>query len=335
MADKPLYRTVLREAWQLTWRNKYLWIFGFFAALAGNGGEAEVLFRNYTNISTPSDTLFTLQDLYKTGFINTVLANIKDVFQAYPFQGILLFFVFLVIVITVVWLTVVSLTAIIDSAYKLKRGQKTTLDIAYKAGMHYFGPVLGVNIVGRVLIWAIYLVIALPLFTVFLVQDNVTGALLYTLVAFLVLVPITVMISFIVKYAAAYIVVKGSTFWEALANGWKLFLQNWLVSIEMAILVLAIGLIAGLGLILAAGIIAIPFVLLAFISLYLAAQAGFIAVIVAGLLLLTILLGVFGAAFATFQYSAWTLLFLKLVEQKAPSKIVRVLTQAAGYFSKK
>jgi hypothetical protein len=38
-----LYRSIFRQAWAITWQYKYLWFFGFFAALLGNGGEYEIL----------------------------------------------------------------------------------------------------------------------------------------------------------------------------------------------------------------------------------------------------------------------------------------------------
>ena len=40
------YRNILKQAWKITWRNKYLWWLGIFAALLGNGGEFEILFNN-------------------------------------------------------------------------------------------------------------------------------------------------------------------------------------------------------------------------------------------------------------------------------------------------
>ena len=52
----PFYRTILKQAWSLTWRHKYLWWFGIFAALLGNGGEFEILFNNVG--ANPGQALF-------------------------------------------------------------------------------------------------------------------------------------------------------------------------------------------------------------------------------------------------------------------------------------
>lgn len=37
-----IYRTLLREAWRLTWQRKTLWIFGVFAAIVSTGGVFDV-----------------------------------------------------------------------------------------------------------------------------------------------------------------------------------------------------------------------------------------------------------------------------------------------------
>jgi hypothetical protein len=38
-----LYRSILKRAWEISWKFKYLWFFGLFAALLGNGGEFEII----------------------------------------------------------------------------------------------------------------------------------------------------------------------------------------------------------------------------------------------------------------------------------------------------
>ena len=35
---ESIYRSILKQAVNIAWKFKYLWFFGLFAALAGNGG---------------------------------------------------------------------------------------------------------------------------------------------------------------------------------------------------------------------------------------------------------------------------------------------------------
>ena len=67
------------------------------------------------------------------------------------------------------------------------------------------------------------------------------------------------------KYAIAYVVIKGSGFVEAVKLGWQLFVKNWLVSLEMAFILFFINFAVGFGLLLLFLISAGPFLFLALV----------------------------------------------------------------------
>ena len=70
-----LYRNILSQAWKITWRSKYLWFFGLFAALLGNGGELEIVFRGFDGDF--KDSLFTGWQFWPEGFFNAdTISNI-------------------------------------------------------------------------------------------------------------------------------------------------------------------------------------------------------------------------------------------------------------------
>ena len=64
---KPLYRKVLKQALFITWRAKFLWIFGFFAALLGNGGAYEILFRSFSQAREKGILAIILDTLSESG----------------------------------------------------------------------------------------------------------------------------------------------------------------------------------------------------------------------------------------------------------------------------
>ncbi len=57
MFKKPtqVYRPIFKKAWEITKQNRFLWIFGLFAALAGNGGIYEILFKGFGRIVGKGD----------------------------------------------------------------------------------------------------------------------------------------------------------------------------------------------------------------------------------------------------------------------------------------
>jgi len=106
----PFYRNILKQAWQLTWRNKYLWWFGIFAALLGNGGEFEILFNNAG--ANPSQALFpSWQRIASTGvFSGHTLTNIGNLFRNDTLNMILVLVVCLIALavgLFLVWLVIV------------------------------------------------------------------------------------------------------------------------------------------------------------------------------------------------------------------------------------
>ena len=64
-----LYRNIFSQSLKITWRYKYLWFFGLFSALLGNGGEIELLLRRFDG--TVEQGLFPgLSNILSTGLFN-------------------------------------------------------------------------------------------------------------------------------------------------------------------------------------------------------------------------------------------------------------------------
>ena len=75
------YRNILRQAWRLTWRNKYLWWLGIFAALLGSSGELEILLNN-TGGSSGESLFPSLQRVVSTGVFSTkTISNIINLLK--------------------------------------------------------------------------------------------------------------------------------------------------------------------------------------------------------------------------------------------------------------
>ena len=326
MNHATLYRDVLKNAWLITWRHKFLWIFGFFIAIIlGNGGEVEILFNNYQTIMDSQDTVSSIKNLYQTGFVNIIISNIQYLFSHQPLAGIFIVIIFVALLIALIWLAVTSQAALFSSVSKFSNKENVNFAGAYKTGRKFFAPVFAVNILGRLAIWILFIVVGLPLLTLYLLKGNLLGAFLFTILAVVVLLPLMLIISFIIKYAIAYLVIKNYHAWDAIRAGWKLFIKNWLVSVEMTVIIFLVSILAGFVFILVAAVVAIPFVLWAILALFLATASGFTAAISIGIVPVVLTFTILGAIFSTFQQTAWVLLFQRLAEEKAVSKIFRLV----------
>ena len=317
------YRDVLKQAFKIAKNHRFLWFFGFFAAFFGVGGELEPLFRNYTNISETSKRVFDLNYFFRGGVIESVYSNVKLFFGLYPWQAFFFVLMILAIVLVIIWLAIVAQIALFDAAHKLSKNKEVRYHDGYRVGNRHFGTVFLINILTKVIVYGLFTVVAAPLMTWFLVQSNLWGGILFLFLIFFILIPISIIVSFMVKYAVAYVVIKDKQAGEAVRLGWGLFKKNWLISLEMAFLILAIGLGVGLAILLCIGIASVPFLLIGIAALFFGSQTGFAVAFALGTITWFVIAAIIGSAFVAFQYSAWTLLFLKLVEEKAQSKLLR------------
>ena len=312
-----LYRTIIAKAWEITKRYKFLWLFGFFAAALGNASEYKSLFKQLDNVKNNPEAYFNLS--YYITLWSEIIRGLQQVPLLNMLAFILLFLFMIVVIIVLIWLVITSQTAIIRSAGKLEADKKITLKESLLGSMKYFWPVLGLNLLAKVIICLLLSIFIGPLLVV-LIAKGAKLSLLLTLLAIVIFVPIAIIIGFVTKYAIAYVVLKKQKYWEAISNGWKLFLNHWLVSVEMALIVLVINIALAFLLGILSIIVISPFILIGLTSnipqmLYIL-MGGSIGVI-------AIVFFFAAAVFATWQNSAWTLLFIKLDKGGVFPKIVR------------
>lgn len=324
----PFYRNILRQAWELTWKNKYLWWFGIFAALLGNGGELEILFNDSSG--DPGHTLFPAwQGIASTGVFRwQTITNIGNLLKNDTLNMILVLLICLValaIFLFLVWLVMVSQAALVNNSEAIIKRKKNNFRNGLDAGVLKFWPVFGLNFLVKASIYALLAIVTLPV-----VYFGESFSVAYV-IALIVMVPVAIILSFITKYAIAYSVLNNAKAGQAVSQGMRLFKENWLISFEMAIILFVINILTGLAIVLAILTLAVPFLFLILIFYYTLALAGF-AWLIMGLALAGFLFIVItgGAALSVFQTASWTSLFLELNKKKGESKLVRIVNSMVG-----
>src|SRR3989338_1280152 len=152
----PFYRTILKQAWSLTLRHKYLWWFGIFAALLGNGGELEILFNNAGG--DPGKALFPAwQKVASTGvFSLKTFGNIINLFKQDTLNMLIFLIMSLAIalfLIFLIWLAVVGQAALVHNSAALLNQKKNSLKSGWDMGLINFWPVLTINILVKAVIY--------------------------------------------------------------------------------------------------------------------------------------------------------------------------------------
>lgn len=320
---EPLYRTIIKKAWWQIKTHKWLWLFGLFAALLGNGGEVDVLFQNNKLTNAPI-FLNNLKENFAALDLNSLKDGIYTALSTAPLISMLSVAITIIFILLLVWLVTVSQGALIESANKLEENKKINFKDALNKGVEKFWSILGLNLATRFILYFTLIILSIPFAMLYMFNSSGNAITFITILAFILLVPIAIILSFILKYAFAYVIIKNQPAVSAFILSWRLFAANWLISIEMAILLFLINLVVGLLLAIAIVVLALPFLGLVILMILVQNESGLNVALGLGLLVTLFLLLFTGAGLAAFQYSAWTILFQKLLAGKKYPKLIRL-----------
>jgi len=230
-----LYTNIFRQSLKTTFHNKYLWLFGFFATLFGGNIELDLFngIINKTNLFWQSGK-FTNAGLFGSEMFGNLKASV------FNSDLIIIIFFFLCLVAVIIVISTISQVGVINNTTDfIEKNEKTTLKIGVKAGMNHFWPVVVLNIISKVIVFVLLGIAFLPLVNT--MENSSWGSNILFIILFLIVSIIVIALSFIIKYISGYIVVYSQRFRDAVVSGWKLFIQHWLISIEMGFMVFFIS----------------------------------------------------------------------------------------------
>lgn len=318
------YRALLKQSFLATWKYKHLWLFGLFAAIvAGSGSwEYQLLTQNLNQNLIDGSYSFFSQFVTAVDLLKSFCLGFVELFK-YDFWTILNAFTVLllslILMVTFIWLAVVSQSALVDDAKKILNTKKKEVKLSFRESLTkvspYFLPVLGLNIIAKILVTFIFVIISLPLLLM-AISDTWLLATVY-IILFVLFIPLSMALSLVIKYAIAYTVLEEKSFVASLNHAWKLFINNWLVSLEMAIILFIINFLASGVIIVILSLFLLPLLLLGFMI-----QASGLVTLV--ILIAIVVIALFGSALVTFQIISWTKLFLSLKEDYVVAKLERI-----------
>lgn len=321
------YRSILKKAWSIVFKNPYLWFFGLFASFLSIGAEYRIL----TEPLSPKNSVdwyYRLGGLSGNGMwgANTWHMIINNPGRA--FLVILIFLLTLAVTLFVLWLAVSSQLALVKNTEKIIKSKKEKDEDSFhfnlKAGSVKFWPALMFNVLSRIIISILVLIVALPM--LFPLRGSIVLNVIYVLL-FLLFIPAAISISLMMKYAISFLVLKNKKFFVALEESWKLFKNNWLISLEMGLILFGVSFIATLAIVVGVMILSIPFVILGAAFLQLLPFVVFWAVTVLGLIVLTLFIVICGSILSAYQIIAWTDLFMRLTTKSGgESKLERIVS---------
>jgi hypothetical protein len=302
------YGDLIRDAFRITLRNRYLWFFGFFAGGTGT---------NFVGNVPSGGGNFNFDDFRRSGAGLTAQVG-QGLSETVLILGIVV--VVLLIALFFIILAIISQGALADSVAAIDRGEGRRFGSAFSSGTGNFWRVLGYYVVFFLIALGLLMVIAIPVAlliggTFAATQSTgarVSVAVVVGILAVLLLIVVFIPLSIIGQYALRDIVVRRERVLGSVGSGYGLFRHNigrslllWLIQLGLSI---GIGIAFILLLLIVGLILALPAIALA-VAGY--TTAAIIAAVIAGLILLPILLVATGAI-GTFSHAYWTLAYLRL-----------------------
>ncbi len=310
------YKKVYSKSWEMIKNNFYLLFFGLFVSILGFNEIKVILNLPEAKQDFISSNIISWAETIKAISISNITIESLPVL----FKLILWFILFAIIII----LVIASEGALIASVKQTGNNAKKKFKKYLQIGVEKFWPLLGINLINTLIGYFFILLIVEPLLYFTINMQTSLFYLLLSLVIFFILIPIVIIISFVTRYGAAYIILKNQNLWKAFVNGWSLFKINWLITIENALLVLFVTILFYIVLFMAITISFVPFLIISII-VNVNVIIFWIAITLGGVLGVSVfLLG--SALYGAYYNIVWANLFLELTSPgKSHGKLHRVV----------
>lgn len=270
---------IIRDAFKLVWKYKYLWLFGLFAA--GSGG-------------------FNMQLPGGRGESSLEQLEAAKEWVLAALAAILL--IGLTIGLIVLILHVICKSALIYNVYQIETNGAHSLGGGWDFGLKRFWQMLGLTLLEVIVMMAFVIVIIVIEVILFVIALPL--GFLSLLPAIPALIAGVAVISVTWSYAERFVTLESDSVISAIGDGWRLAKEQWKPTLLVLLVKIAIAIGASLGIMGIGAVLFLPAIPMWFVSHILA--------IVYGVMILLPFAVLVSAFFGTFDSTVWTKSFLLL-----------------------
>ncbi len=315
----PLYKQAFSHSWKLAWKQHVLWPLGLFAAALGQMGIVDFLTQSWFTARgyRPGEGWMLIFTLIKEGILN---GSVPSRFLGW---ALLILLVCLTLGILFLFVSVVSQGALVDiTAHTIKR--KKTLDVgkSWHVGVGHFWKVLFVNVLKKTILLFIGLTVAAASLPLLLSTGGSPGLFL---LVFLLASVVGIIVSFLAIYTIGYIVVEEYSIIEAVVAAWRLFVEHWLVSIEVGLFLFLLNIAVAFLVIVGLFVSLVPAFFAYLFALLFSSGTIFAFGVAISATLFLLVLFLMASVFSVFVISTWTYLFMQMHKTGLKSHVLHWL----------
>lgn len=293
------YLNIVKESARLTWRNRYLWWFGFLILLSSIGGNFFQVWPRKKNIQGQEVLDFT--------------ASHKELVIILAAGFLLLWIVFAI-------LGIIAKGGLIKSLKNAAENKKFGFKDGFQDGKKYFWKMFLIGAFSALFILATVIVFMIPIGFLFYNKAYFLGGLL-SLLALVIFIPVLFLVNFIRIYAYFYVVLSDLPLGESLENAYALLRKNIVPSLLISVIFLAIGTLATLAALLFLIPIIVIFFLIGTLLFFLAQQVGILITALVGLVFILLSMIFAGSVYQVFTQAVLLLFFREIATPKIKEEV--------------
>lgn len=300
------YLKIMEKAFSVTWKNRYLWWYGFFLLLSSIGGLDYSRGDFDLKVTQPN---FALENLSRHSH--------------WIFIGVLFL---LIILIALIILSIISRGALISSIEKIHKNKNTNFKTAFCDGKKNFNKIFLISIFSGLFIFGALLILFPPLAFLFLNHNYLIGTLMAA-IALIIFIPLVILTSYLRIFGYLYAVLGSLKSWTSIENAYNLFRKNISTSLLMAVIFIPLNILLFLAILFALVPIALAIFPLGIVLFVFAGPFGAGITGAIGLAILAILFIYLRSFMEVFTEAAWIFFFHEIAAPKEKEVVAETITE--------
>lgn len=306
---KIQYFDILKQAFFLTWENKFLWIFGFLVLLGSVSSNLDVYGKQSEQNSSAA------------AFI-----------QQHPGLFVTMGIFMVAIAIVFFLLKIMATVAIMKSANNIVLYKQLSIKAIFVEAKKYLWRMLLVKIAISISLLAVVMVVIVPVLYLFFLKANFFAYLSLAL-AILIIFPLVILAYFLQRFASLYVAIGNFEIRMALESAYGIFSENIKASLLMGLITILLSLLLLLALPVLILLVALIVLIPGFLAYLIFAKIGAIVFLIIGALSVTVVLLTLLSGYAAFVQVVWLQFFQQIAFEKHKEKKVVENLEAEGSVS--
>jgi hypothetical protein len=303
----------------------WLWPLAFFASFLG----ISTTFKIFFDLAPKDQSLdLTVRDAISSNVLTSNFVGWSDSFHSIPWSTlnfsdiplVALIFLLLAIIIALIILVISSEAGLILGISSLLNNKKVSGLTCIQTGLNKFWQLFMVHFFYS-LLYIIFLGILIAPILLFYPQMSLALQVVFSVFIFFVIIPTLVVLDILVRYTVMYITLRQAKLQDAFNQAYTLFKENWLVTLETAVMIMALMMVLTYVVNLILNILSFFFIF--FTSLMAGNTLATEITNLIGILIITIFVFLSYLIFTTFYLAMWTDIFERLEREVHYSKIHR------------